>query len=68
MEGRLHHDGNPALTWMISNTLAKRDENDNIRPVKERDECKIDGVVALIMSLARAMAVDQMADVGIHIL
>lgn len=56
LDGRLHHDGNPALTWMVSNTLAKRDENDNIRPVKERDENKIDGVVALIMAIGRAMA------------
>lgn len=56
MEGRLHHDGNPALTWMISNTLAKRDEADNIKPVKERYENKIDAVVALIMALGRSMA------------
>ena len=65
LEGRLHHDGNPALTWMVSNTLAKRDENDNIRPVKERDENKIDGVVALIMALARAMVVDAPSEAGI---
>lgn len=56
LEGRLHHDGNPALTWMISNTLAKRDEADNIKPIKERYENKIDAVVALIMALGRAMA------------
>ena len=66
MEGRLHHDGNPALTWMISNTLARRDENDNLRPVKERDECKIDGVVALIMALGRAMAAQEHDDIAIH--
>ena len=54
--GRLHHDGNPALTWMISNVMAKADDNDNIRPVKDRDENKIDGAVALIMALGRAMA------------
>ena len=65
LEGRLHHDGNPALTWMVSNTLAKRDENDNIRPIKERDENKIDGVVALIMALGRAMVVEEQSDAGI---
>ncbi len=68
MEGRLHHDGNPALTWMVSNTLAKRDDNDNIRPIKERDEHKIDGVVALIMALGRAMVTEEPADVGIILL
>lgn len=56
MDGRLHHDGNPALTWMISNTLAKRDEADNIKPIKERYENKIDGTVAAIMGIARAMS------------
>lgn len=68
LEGRLHHDGNPALSWMVSNTLAKRDENDNIRPVKERDENKIDGVVALIMALGRAMVVEQPTEAGIILL
>jgi phage terminase large subunit-like protein len=65
LEGRLHHDGNPAMTWMVSNTMAKRDENDNIRPIKERDENKIDGVVALIMALGRAMVVEEQSEAGI---
>ena len=56
MSKRLHHNGNPALTWMLSNVMAKTDENDNIRPIKEREENKIDGAVALIMALGRAMA------------
>lgn len=53
--GLFHHNDNPALTWMVSNTLAKADENDNIRPEKERYENKIDGAVALIMALGRAL-------------
>jgi phage terminase large subunit-like protein len=55
LDGRLHHDGCPALTWMISNTMAKRDEGDNIKPIKERNENKIDAVVALIMAIGRSM-------------
>lgn len=58
LDGRLHHDGSPALTWMISNTMAKRDEADNIKPIKERDENKIDGVLGLVMALGRAMSGD----------
>ena len=42
------------MTWMISNTVAKADAKDNVYPRKERDENKIDGVVALIMALGRA--------------
>jgi phage terminase large subunit-like protein len=56
--GRLHHDGNPVLMWMISNVVAKIDAKDNIYPRKEKPENKIDGVVALIMAIGRAMSND----------
>ena len=56
LEGRLHHDGDPVLGWMISNVVCFRDLKDNIYPRKEREENKIDGAVALIMALARALA------------
>jgi phage terminase large subunit-like protein len=56
LQGRLHHDGNPVLTWMMSNVVAHMDAKDNIYPRKERPENKIDGVVALIMALGRALA------------
>ena len=54
--GRLHHDDHPVLTWMISNVTAKEDANENVFPRKEKPESKIDGAVALIMALGRAMA------------
>ncbi|WP_319528977.1 terminase TerL endonuclease subunit [uncultured Cohaesibacter sp.] len=57
--GRLHHDGNPVLTWMVSNVIAKPDANDNVFPRKPSNEKKIDGAVALIMALGLAMAEDQ---------
>jgi phage terminase large subunit-like protein len=53
--GRLHHDGNPALRWMVSNVVCHRDAKDNIYPRKERPENKIDGVVAALMALNRAL-------------
>jgi phage terminase large subunit-like protein len=53
LQGKLEHDGNPVLTWMISNVVCHRDAKDNIYPRKERNENKIDGAVALIMALAR---------------
>lgn len=56
LEGNLEHDGDPVLTWMVSNVVCHRDQKDNIYPRKEREENKIDGVVALIMALGRAMA------------
>lgn len=52
---KFQHDGSPVMTWMISNVVCHRDAKDNIYPRKERPENKIDGAVALIMALARAM-------------
>ena len=54
LQGKLVHDGDPVLTWMVSNVVAHLDAKDNIYPRKERPENKIDGVVALIMALGRA--------------
>jgi len=53
--GKIKHTGDPVMTWMISNVVAKLDAKDNVYPRKERPEDKIDGVVALIMALGRAM-------------
>ncbi|USD68127.1 terminase TerL endonuclease subunit [Vibrio sp. SCSIO 43136] len=53
--GRFHHDGNPVLTWMISNVVSKADANENHFPRKDKKEQKIDGAVALIMAVYRAM-------------
>ena len=41
---------------MASNVTAKLDVKDSICPNKERPENKIDGIVALIMALSRAIA------------
>lgn len=56
--GRLHHNGDPVLGWMVSNVVCHTDAKDNIYPRKERPENKIDGVVALITALGRAMVRD----------
>ncbi len=53
--GRLHHEANPVMRWMVSNTVCHTDAKDNIYPRKEKNENKIDGVVSTIMALGRAM-------------
>lgn len=55
LQQRLVHNGDPILAWMISNVVCHRDQKDNIYPRKEREENKIDGVIALIMALGRIM-------------
>ena len=55
---RLAHGKDPILAWMMSNVMLRPDRanRDLYYPVKERSENKIDGAVALIMAIARAMA------------
>jgi phage terminase large subunit-like protein len=55
LQRKLAHDGDPVLGWMASNVVAHLDAKDNIYPRKERAENKIDGIVALIMALSRAI-------------
>jgi phage terminase large subunit-like protein len=49
------HNGDPVMSWMMSNVVSKRDKKDNDYPNKEMFENKIDGPVALIMAINRAM-------------
>jgi len=57
--GRIHHNNNPALNWMMGNVVAKEiDDGKKMRPVKEGRDNKIDGAVAAIMALSRAVIVD----------
>lgn len=51
----LEHGNNPVLTWMADNLVAVEDAAGNIKPSKEKSREKIDGMVALIMGLDRAM-------------
>lgn len=53
--GRISHNGDPVFSWMISNVTGKEDKKDNVYPNKELPENKIDGPIALLMALGRAM-------------
>jgi phage terminase large subunit-like protein len=56
--GRLRHGGNPMLAWNMNCLRVRNDGNDNIRPVKpnrQKSSKRIDGAVALILALGRAM-------------
>jgi phage terminase large subunit-like protein len=60
MSGRFHHDGNPIMTWCIGNVIGKNlpGNDDIVRPIKQGNDNKIDGAVALIMAVGRAMSND----------
>lgn len=52
---KIHHGGNPVLRWMAGNVAVKQDPAGNLKPDKANSQGKIDGIVALVMALDRAM-------------
>jgi phage terminase large subunit-like protein len=52
---KLSHDGNPVLTWAMSNTVVERDASENPRPSKRRSVERIDPVVASIIAVAASL-------------
>ena len=61
---RFWHDGNAAMTWMVGNVVAKVDAKEHIYPRKETAANKIDGAVALILAMGRAMQAEAPVDMN----
>ena len=55
LEKKIAHRGQPVLRWMMDNIFIRKDPAGNIKPDKEKSTEKIDGVVATIMALDRAI-------------
>lgn len=55
LEEKIAHGGHPVLRWMMDNIYVKTDPAGNIKPDKEKSTERIDGAVALIMALDRAL-------------
>lgn len=53
--GRLLHGGHPVLRWMASVFATEQDAAGNLKPSKKKSTDRIDGIVALVMALGRAM-------------
>jgi phage terminase large subunit-like protein len=54
LDKKFRHGGNPVLRWMADNVVVETDPAGNLKPSKKKSAQKIDGIVALIMALARA--------------
>ena len=63
LEKKMEHGGNPILNWMAQNMVAEVDASENMKPSKKLSTNRIDGMVALIMGLDRAIKWMQSADV-----
>lgn len=55
LEKKIVHGGHPVLSWMMDNIYIRTDPAGNIKPDKAKSTEKIDGVVATIMRLDRAI-------------
>lgn len=55
LEERIAHGGHPVLRWMMDNIYVRTDPAGNIKPDKEKSTEKIDGAVATVMALDRAI-------------
>ena len=55
LEEKIAHGGQPVLRWMMDNIYIRTDPAGNIKPDKERSTERIDGAVAAIMALDRAL-------------
>ena len=55
LEQKLAHGGHPVLRWMMDNIYIRTDPAGNIKADKEKSTEKIDGAIATIMGLDRAI-------------
>ena len=61
MAKKINYNNNPILKWNLTNVSVKRDENDNIRPVKGQNQRqRIDGAVSL--TIAYVVLFEKMSD------
>jgi phage terminase large subunit-like protein len=61
-QGKILHDGNPIMSWMLSGCITWSDANDNIKLHKgnsQRNGRRIDGIVALVMALGGSLSPEE---------
>jgi phage terminase large subunit-like protein len=52
---QIRHGGHPVLAWCADNVSLDKDAYDNWKPSKKKSRERIDGIVALVMALSRAL-------------
>lgn len=56
LENKLHHDGNSMVEWMMSNVVMRISKFTGLKqPTKETNREKIDGPVAMLLAVGRAL-------------
>ena len=52
---QIFHGGNPVLRWCAANVVVEQDATGNLKPSKAKSTERIDGIVALVIALSRAI-------------
>ncbi len=55
LERKMNHGGHPVLRWNMDNAFVRTDPAGNLKIDKEKSTEKVDGAVALVMALDRAI-------------
>lgn len=66
VDRNIRHDHNACFKWMVGNAKAISDSNGNVRPSKKKSTARIDGLVASIIALQRALSPDAHGPVSEH--
>ena len=56
---KLAHGGNPVTRWMAANVAVAQDPAGNLKPAKDKSTERIDGIVATIMAIGRAIVAQE---------
>jgi phage terminase large subunit-like protein len=67
--GKIKHDGNPALAWMLASCVIYADANDNIKVHKGRSGAngrRVDGIIATINALGGSMSTPEETNESIY--
>lgn len=60
LAGKIRHDGNPVMSWMVSNLVVRVSKFNELRsPTKDRDDDKIDGAIAMLIAFGRALLLSE---------
>jgi phage terminase large subunit-like protein len=54
-DGKFIHGNHPITTWMAGAVVGRFDENNNVMPSRKKSTQKIDGIMAGVMALERAL-------------
>ena len=55
LEEKIAHGGHPVLRWMVDNVTVRTDPAGNVKMDKAKSTERIDGAVAMVMALDRAI-------------